>query len=74
MSRIKAVFRMVGYVSSLAVMALSLSLTPFTFTATTVRADSCCLTTGCQQCDINRVCPQGGSCGCDANNICTSTL
>jgi hypothetical protein len=75
MSKLKAVFKMIVYVSSVAAMALSLALTALTpFTATTVRAASCCLTTGCPQCNRDGVCNQGPNCGCDANNICMSVL
>lgn len=70
MSKPKAVFKTIAYVSCLAAMALSFALTPFT--ATTVRADSgCCLRTGCPVCSMAGVCNQGSNCACDSNNICT---
>jgi hypothetical protein len=49
-------------------VAHSLALTPFI--ATTVRASSCWLKTGCPQCTMDGVCGQGADCGCGGNDIC----
>jgi hypothetical protein len=80
-SNLQRLSKIVLYAFSVAVMAVSLSLTS-SITVPTVHADGCprCGVSGCSPCNIFGACTNDNNgtesiegCQCDSNNVCQAT-